>query len=143
MVDYLINRLTLKEYAHRVSGTYSGGNKRKLSVAIALIGVWIVAQVCRHWMCVYIRTVFIQAIQRLCFWTSQVQEWVSCALNFYVNGTMFMWGVQYYIYTSLQILYHGVSCGISYVKRCLIVLSFSQLIGIYIYETIYIWSHVC
>jgi len=38
MVDYLINRLSLNEYADNPAGTYSGGNKRKLSVAIALIG---------------------------------------------------------------------------------------------------------
>jgi ABC-type nitrate/sulfonate/bicarbonate transport system ATPase subunit len=38
MVAYLIDRLSLGEYANRKAGTYSGGNKRKLSVAIALIG---------------------------------------------------------------------------------------------------------
>jgi len=38
MVNYLINRLTLNDCAERPAGTYSGGNKRKLSVAIALIG---------------------------------------------------------------------------------------------------------
>eukprot|EP00808_Paulinella_micropora_P009160 g5382.t1 len=38
MVDYLVNRLNLQEYAHRPAGTYSGGNRRKLSVAIALVG---------------------------------------------------------------------------------------------------------
>jgi len=38
MVRFLIERLTLQEYADRPAGTYSGGNKRKLSVAIALIG---------------------------------------------------------------------------------------------------------
>lgn len=38
MVAYLIDRLSLTEYADRPCGTYSGGNKRKLSVAIALIG---------------------------------------------------------------------------------------------------------
>lgn len=38
MVGYLIDRLTLTEYAQRPAGTYSGGNKRKLSVAIALVG---------------------------------------------------------------------------------------------------------
>lgn len=38
MVSYLIDRLSLTEYADRPCGTYSGGNKRKLSVAIALIG---------------------------------------------------------------------------------------------------------
>jgi len=38
MVGFLINRLTLEEYADREAGKYSGGNRRKLSVAIALIG---------------------------------------------------------------------------------------------------------
>lgn len=38
MVAYLIDRLSLTEYADRPCGTYSGGNKRKLSVGIALIG---------------------------------------------------------------------------------------------------------
>jgi ATP-binding cassette subfamily A (ABC1) protein 3 len=40
MVDLLIRRLTLDqdEQHKRPAGTYSGGNKRKLSVAIALIG---------------------------------------------------------------------------------------------------------
>jgi ATP-binding cassette subfamily A (ABC1) protein 3 len=30
--------MDLKKYENVVSGTYSGGNKRKLSVAIALLG---------------------------------------------------------------------------------------------------------
>jgi ABC-type multidrug transport system ATPase subunit len=38
MVNALLTNLALDEYADRVAGTYSGGNKRKLSVAIALIG---------------------------------------------------------------------------------------------------------
>lgn len=38
MVNFLLNRLSLMQYADRPCGTYSGGNKRKLSVAIALIG---------------------------------------------------------------------------------------------------------
>jgi ABC-type multidrug transport system ATPase subunit len=38
MVEFLIGRLSLNKYADRPAGTYSGGNKRKLSVAIALIG---------------------------------------------------------------------------------------------------------
>jgi ABC-type uncharacterized transport system ATPase component len=33
-----VDRLDLKKYANRPAGTYSGGNRRKLSVAIALIG---------------------------------------------------------------------------------------------------------
>lgn len=38
MVGYLIARLTLTPHAKKPAGTYSGGNKRKLSVGIALIG---------------------------------------------------------------------------------------------------------
>eukprot|EP00388_Colpodella_angusta_P003919 GDKJ01013442.1.p1 GENE.GDKJ01013442.1~~GDKJ01013442.1.p1 ORF type:complete len:2069 (-),score=472.48 GDKJ01013442.1:1176-6494(-) len=37
-VDALIEKLSLQEYADRPCGSYSGGNKRKLSVGIALIG---------------------------------------------------------------------------------------------------------
>jgi ABC-type multidrug transport system ATPase subunit len=33
-----IAEMGLTEYADRLAGTYSGGNKRKLSVAIAMIG---------------------------------------------------------------------------------------------------------
>lgn len=38
MVDRLLLRLGLGQYADRVCDSYSGGNKRKLSVAIALVG---------------------------------------------------------------------------------------------------------
>ncbi len=38
MVDNLLHRLGLGQYADRVCDSYSGGNKRKLSVAIALVG---------------------------------------------------------------------------------------------------------
>ena len=38
MITFLIDRLSLTEFANRPCGTYSGGNKRKLSVAIALVG---------------------------------------------------------------------------------------------------------
>ena len=38
MVDKLLHRLGLGQYADRVCDSYSGGNKRKLSVAIALMG---------------------------------------------------------------------------------------------------------
>jgi ABC-type multidrug transport system ATPase subunit len=41
-IDRLVNakiaEMGLTEYADRAAGTYSGGNKRKLSVAIAMIG---------------------------------------------------------------------------------------------------------
>merc|ERR1711902_458549 len=37
-IDKLIEVLSLGKYANRRAGTYSGGNKRKLSVAIAMIG---------------------------------------------------------------------------------------------------------
>lgn len=38
LVAHLIRRLDLTQYADKPSHTYSGGNKRKLSTAIALIG---------------------------------------------------------------------------------------------------------
>jgi ABC-type multidrug transport system ATPase subunit len=38
VVDAKIAEMGLTEYADRAAGTYSGGNKRKLSVAIAMIG---------------------------------------------------------------------------------------------------------
>jgi len=37
-VQKIIEKLGIREYADRPAGTYSGGNKRKLSVGIALIG---------------------------------------------------------------------------------------------------------
>merc|ERR1740116_572883 len=37
-IAMLLNVLSLNKYANRRAGTYSGGNKRKLSVAIAMIG---------------------------------------------------------------------------------------------------------
>jgi ATP-binding cassette subfamily A (ABC1) protein 3 len=38
IVDGMLHYLSLEEYANRPAGTYSGGNKRKLCVAMALIG---------------------------------------------------------------------------------------------------------
>ncbi|PFX16944.1 ATP-binding cassette sub-family A member 1 [Stylophora pistillata] len=38
VVESLIARMNLTEYANRCAGGYSGGNKRKLSTAIALVG---------------------------------------------------------------------------------------------------------
>ncbi|OWF35545.1 ATP-binding cassette sub-family A member 1 [Mizuhopecten yessoensis] len=38
VVDWAITKLGLTQYADKPSGTYSGGNRRKLSTAIALIG---------------------------------------------------------------------------------------------------------
>lgn len=38
MTDWSIKSLGLSLYADRLAGTYSAGNKRKLSTAIALIG---------------------------------------------------------------------------------------------------------
>lgn len=37
-IESLITQTGLRPHAHRPSGTYSGGNKRKLSLAVALIG---------------------------------------------------------------------------------------------------------
>ena len=38
VVEWALSKLGLTKYADKLSGTYSGGNKRKLSTAIALIG---------------------------------------------------------------------------------------------------------
>ncbi|KAL9951119.1 hypothetical protein ACROYT_G043723 [Oculina patagonica] len=38
VVDSLISRMNLTEYANKCAGGFSGGNKRKLSTAIALVG---------------------------------------------------------------------------------------------------------
>ena len=37
-VKVLLSALTLNKYKNRMAGTYSGGNKRKLSVAVSMIG---------------------------------------------------------------------------------------------------------
>lgn len=37
-MEWGLTKLALQQYADKPSGTYSGGNKRKLSTAIALIG---------------------------------------------------------------------------------------------------------
>jgi ABC-type multidrug transport system ATPase subunit len=37
-IQTLIKQVGLKPFAHKVCGSYSGGNKRKLSLAVALIG---------------------------------------------------------------------------------------------------------
>ncbi len=38
MIDRIIERMNLTQYKDKCAGTYSGGNKRKLSVALALLG---------------------------------------------------------------------------------------------------------
>ena len=38
VIEWALDKLGLTQYADRTSGTYSGGNKRKLSAAIALLG---------------------------------------------------------------------------------------------------------
>merc|ERR1719159_45269 len=37
-VNSTLEKLTLSQYADRQSGTFSGGNRRKLSIGIALVG---------------------------------------------------------------------------------------------------------
>ena len=37
-VDWAIEKLSLQRFRHETAGTYSGGNKRKLCTAIAIIG---------------------------------------------------------------------------------------------------------
>lgn len=52
VVSWALEKLELSKYADKPAGTYSGGNKRKLSTAIALIGypslVFLVRQPQRH-----------------------------------------------------------------------------------------------
>ena len=54
VVESLIARMNLTEYANRCAGGYSGGNKRKLSTAIALVGnppiVFLVGHRCRFFL---------------------------------------------------------------------------------------------
>jgi ATP-binding cassette subfamily A (ABC1) protein 2 len=38
IVEWALKKLCLSQYQNKPAGTYSGGNKRKLSTAIALIG---------------------------------------------------------------------------------------------------------
>jgi ATP-binding cassette subfamily A (ABC1) protein 1 len=38
VADWGLKKLGLVQYADKIAGDYSGGNKRKLSTAIALIG---------------------------------------------------------------------------------------------------------
>lgn len=38
VVEWTLKKLCLSQYENKLSGTYSGGNKRKLSTALALIG---------------------------------------------------------------------------------------------------------
>jgi ABC-type multidrug transport system ATPase subunit len=40
MVTHLIQRVGLVKYAHVACGTLSGGNKRKLALAAALVGAY-------------------------------------------------------------------------------------------------------
>ena len=55
VADWGIRKLGLRQYAERSAGTYSGGNKRKLSTAIALIGdppvVFLVSILQLPWRC--------------------------------------------------------------------------------------------
>ena len=39
-IDILLDALSLQEYKHKLSETYSGGTKRKLSVAMSMIGLF-------------------------------------------------------------------------------------------------------
>ena len=38
VVEWALKKLSLSQYENKLSGTFSGGNKRKLSTALALIG---------------------------------------------------------------------------------------------------------
>lgn len=52
VAEWGIQKLGLVKYSNKSAGTYSGGNKRKLSTAIALIGCPPVIFLVRH--CVYL-----------------------------------------------------------------------------------------
>lgn len=60
VVQWALEKLELSKYADKPAGTYSGGNKRKLSTAIALIGYPSLIFLVRpgemnahHWRCVF------------------------------------------------------------------------------------------
>lgn len=50
VVNQKIQEMGLTEYADRAAGTYSGGNKRKLSVSLAMIGMFLFTHMHRHGM---------------------------------------------------------------------------------------------
>lgn len=56
MAEWGIQKLGLVKYANKSAGTYSGGNKRKLSTAMALIGcppvIFLVRRNLNHMKCV-------------------------------------------------------------------------------------------
>ena len=47
MAAHLLSRLGLSRQADNVCGAYSGGNKRKLSVAVSMVGRWVVGGTAR------------------------------------------------------------------------------------------------
>ena len=49
VVEWSINKFDLSLYADKPAGTYSGGNKRKLSAAIAFIGNPPIVFLVRKW----------------------------------------------------------------------------------------------
>ena len=51
VVKHKIAEMGLTEYADRAAGTYSGGNKRKLSVAIAMVGEPSIVFLDGKWLC--------------------------------------------------------------------------------------------
>lgn len=48
VAEWAIQKLGLSEDANRSAGTYSGGNRRKLSTAIAMIGCPVLVLLVRH-----------------------------------------------------------------------------------------------
>ncbi len=44
VVNSLVQAVGLQNYVDRVAGSYSGGNKRKLALAIALVGCMVLTQ---------------------------------------------------------------------------------------------------
>lgn len=62
MAEWGIQKLGLDKYSNKSAGTYSGGNKRKLSTAIALIGCPPVIFLVRYIVVLYVVKMWYAAI---------------------------------------------------------------------------------
>jgi ABC-type multidrug transport system ATPase subunit len=79
LVAELIQRMDLSLYADKPSYTYSGGNKRKLSTAIALIGDPEVRVATRCAPCAFgerLSPARLLGMLRLCTWMSRARAWI-------------------------------------------------------------------
>jgi ABC-type molybdate transport system ATPase subunit len=83
VVNELIQAVGLEKHADRVAGSYSGGNKRKLSLSIALVSSTlliptIIGSFCRQkYIEVLKKGLWLGRleIQRYCFWMSPAVAW--------------------------------------------------------------------